>query len=372
MSLEELSLNKNLKVVLVSPLPPPRGGVATWTYKYIEYCKNNGLQLFHINTAIIGKRADSYSYKVKLLDEVKRALRIWYRIFKCMLNYRPDIAHINTNCSERGIFRDHFSCMIFQFFRLPYIVHCRCNVEDQLKGNKKAIRAFREMCDNSCMVFVQNDFSKDYVESITSARVSFMQNFIESDYILDEKAVREKIEQVVYVGHIRQTKGIEDFLYIAKENKDVRFLLVGPLTDDYKKEDFEGIDNLLLVGEKRPGEIRRILDESDVFVFPTYTEGFSNSLLEAMARGLPIITTNVGANRLMLEDKGGIIVEKGDTTGLVSAFNRIRPYEIRRKMSDYNIKTVKEKFSQEQVMAIMWGRYKEYLETNRCNTMASK
>lgn len=47
--------------------------------------------------------------------------------------------------------------------------------------------------------------------------------------------------------------------------------------------------------------VKNLLDQAGVFVFPSHSEGFVNALLEATARGVPIITTPVRANADMIE-----------------------------------------------------------------------
>ena len=62
----------NLKILLVSPLPPPAGGIASWTQQYIDWSEKNNLSVEIVNTAVIGKRAEKINQKTKILDEIKR------------------------------------------------------------------------------------------------------------------------------------------------------------------------------------------------------------------------------------------------------------------------------------------------------------
>ena len=54
-----------------------------------------------------------------------------------------------------------------------------------------------------------------------------------------------------------------------------------------------------------------------------------------MSRGVPCVATDVGANREMLEDKGGIIVEVGDVNAMKSAFDRMNSPDVRKEMTDW-------------------------------------
>jgi glycosyltransferase involved in cell wall biosynthesis len=72
------------------------------------------------------------------------------------------------------------------------------------------------------------------------------------------------------------------------------------------------------LGARSREEVAAYLKESDLFVLPSLNEGMSNSLLEAMASGLPVVVTDVGGSRELV-DGNGIIVEKANADALRSA-----------------------------------------------------
>jgi glycosyltransferase involved in cell wall biosynthesis len=61
----------------------------------------------------------------------------------------------------------------------------------------------------------------------------------------------------------------------------------------------------------------------DVFVLPSFAEGTSNSVIEAMAHGLPIIASNVGGLPDLLTEEAGILVPSGDSVALAEAMKRL-------------------------------------------------
>lgn len=69
----------------------------------------------------------------------------------------------------------------------------------------------------------------------------------------------------------------------------------------------------------------------DVFVLPSFAEGTSKSVIEAMAHGLPIITTNVGGSPDLINADAGILVAPGDTVALASAMEQLAGDPILRK-----------------------------------------
>ena len=103
---------------------------------------------------------------------------------------------------------------------------------------------------------------------------------------------------------------MRSFLQRTKTSPIKIFVLAGIISDEYKECELPA--NVVMAGNLDASAVREQLDMADVFLFPSYTEGFSNSLAEAMARGLPVITTKVGANVDMLEDRGGVYVPVGN------------------------------------------------------------
>ena len=64
--------------------------------------------------------------------------------------------------------------------------------------------------------------------------------------------------------------------------------------------------------------------DADIFLFPTLSEGFSNALLEAMASGLPIVATSVGAAPDLLESQiSAMLVPIRDVDALVDSSRRL-------------------------------------------------
>lgn len=125
--------------------------------------------------------------------------------------------------------------------------------------------------------------------------------------------------------------------------------MVGGFTEEYSNSGFFP-SNIEITGNIPVNLVIKKLDESDLFLSPTYSEGFSNALLEAMARGLPVVTTDVGANKDMVENKGGIIVAPNNINELCNALNDIQSIETRRKMSEWNIDKVYKKYTSDVVI----------------------
>lgn len=71
-------------------------------------------------------------------------------------------------------------------------------------------------------------------------------------------------------------------------------------------------------------DVQDLLQASDIFALPTYSEGMSNAVLEAMAARLPIVTTDIAPNRELIDDgQTGLLVPVKDTEHLTTALLRL-------------------------------------------------
>ena len=342
-------VQEGLKILLVSPLPPPVGGIATWSKRYLEWAQNNNLKVEIVNTAVIGKRINQINSERSLADEIRRTKHIIKVLKSTLEDFNPDIVHLNSPCGKFGIIRDYLCATVVKKQNTRLIIHYRCNIEDQIHDSKLQKFFLRNLAKKANLNLVLNTPSKKYLENESGKEGRLVANFIENSFILEElKIINATIENITFIGHVQKKKGIFEIIEVARAFPKIRFTLVGPVSSEFA--DLTVPNNLFFLGSVNKNQVRDILSKSDLFLFPTYTEGFANALLEAMAMGLPIITTPVGANEDMIEDSGGIIVSVKNHKETVDAITKLQNPEFRRKMSIWNVNKVKSNYSINRVM----------------------
>lgn len=136
-----------------------------------------------------------------------------------------------------------------------------------------------------------------------------------------------------FVGRIVGDKGMnelaEAFGKLIAEYPACRLLLVGafeekldPVSPEVKAF-FENCGQVEFVGWQ--DDIRPFLAASDVFVFPSYREGFPNVVIQAAAMGVPSIVTDInGCNEIICDGVNGVIVPSHDADRLYEAMKRMR------------------------------------------------
>ncbi len=131
--------------------------------------------------------------------------------------------------------------------------------------------------------------------------------------------------QFMFVGRFALNKGINVLAEAVKElnaegYKDkFTFNLVGkgPLFEQYTKQ--YSFPNLNFLGFADDDKLNELYRTNDVFVLPTLFEGMPTVVLEAMAHGMPIIVTDVGATLEMVDNTNGYIIEKNNVASLKQA-----------------------------------------------------
>jgi len=322
----------------------------------LEWASGNSLNVRNVNTSLFAERRDNKYIWTAIESEVRRSLTIIWQVKKMISRYRFDIAHLNTSCGKYGLYRDYLCAKIISNKGIKLIVHYHCNIGDQVRSNWLHQNAFKRLADIAIINLILNETSRDYINQRPFRGVILLPNFIEHNYLNESQLIiNSSIQKIIYVGHVSKAKGVEDMISVANSLPAIKFTLVGPIYFNIKKYNIP--TNMTLTGPKTMERVRDMLMNSDIFLFPTYSEGFSMALLEAMAAGLPVIATNVGANPDMLEKKGGIIVNRESPNEIVIAINKLNKINYRSGMSRWNILKVKNNYVSDIVLSKLASIY---------------
>lgn len=347
-----------MKLLLVSALPPPEGGLAAWTEDFLEYCRARGVEVGLVNIALSGKRLKRINASPGIRDELSRTKRILRELKTKLDEIGPDIVHINTSCGPFGIFRDALISRKAKRSGARVLVHFHCSVRDRVGGRLRRT-ALKRMVGCADALLTLNSDSAGFVSGLCGKTPVTVPNFIRPELLLPKRKVNDTIKNALFVGHVQRSKGCAEIIEAARRLPDIRFTLVGPVGDDIAA--LEIPDNVVLTGAAEHSRIPDHMREADIFVFPSYSEGFSISLTEAMAAGLPCIATDVGANRETLGGCG-VIIPARDAEALVGAVLSVRAPEIRQRMSDGGIDIVGQNYLVSSAAGRIFSEYDRLLE----------
>jgi teichuronic acid biosynthesis glycosyltransferase TuaC len=140
---------------------------------------------------------------------------------------------------------------------------------------------------------------------------------------------------MISVGGLVERKGfhrvIECMPALLQRYPNLQYVIVGAAgpEGDYSEilraqvRELGLVDRVHFVGSVAPQALKVPLSAADIFVLATRNEGWANVFLEAMACGLPVVTTDVGGNReVVCDERLGIVVPFGERTALQNALFR--------------------------------------------------
>lgn len=127
-------------------------------------------------------------------------------------------------------------------------------------------------------------------------------------------------------------------------------------------------DRVKLLGYR--SDVKELYETADIFVFPSFREGLSISLMEAMASGLPCVASRIRGNTDLLENiNGGFLCSPADASAFTDAIRRLATDgQLRQEMGENNRKTV-QSFSRETVIGEMLKIYEAELGTAPTDVM---
>ena len=318
-----------------------KGGIAVWTDCYLNGCKKNNIDCSLVNTATIGKGAVQGTSGRNLKDELARTLKIRKELKKKLSEKMFDVAHFNTNIGLFGIIRDYYLLSLIHKKKIPIVLHFHCDIPYWV--NNRIIKHYlKESLKLTKVNFVLCENSKRYLDENFNAASIKIPNFVDDSLLIESRDVKKKVEKIFFVGRITRMKGAKEIFALAEMFPDITFELVGEVSGEVAT--WSKPTNIVFAGIMSHDEVISHMDDADVFLFPSHTEGFSLALAEAMARGLHVIATDVGANRDMIEDKGGVIADIGDTVAMEAALVRFFDADVRKTMSEWNVEKAKSNY----------------------------
>ncbi len=246
-----------------------------------------------------------------------------------LIRFRPDIVHIHS-----PLYLLH---ALFARLVLGSRICMTFHGSDLLRIKRSWIlkRFVARIAD--LYFYVSISMRTDLEEFIPSGRLIHTPNGVDTTTFRDLGLKREK--RVTAVGNLRWQKGYEYLIdaFSMLDHNGYSLVIVGdgPLRGDIQRRiDDAGLGaRITLLGRKDHGEIADILNRSSIFVMSSVSEGFPKALVEAIASGLPVVTTDVGCCR-ELSNGVGLCVKPADADGLAGALDKlIRDDDMRNRFS---------------------------------------
>lgn len=203
---------------------------------------------------------------------------------------------------------------------------------------------------------------------------------VDMEFWNEKNADADKMERIkdtdkftfLFVGRIVRDKGINELVEAfmrVREGCNVRLLLVGqyednldPVSEETRMR-IEKCEDIVYAGPQYGRDLLAYYAVSDSFVFPSYREGFPNTVLEAGAMGLPSIVTDINGSREIIKDgKNGMIIPPRSVETLAEAMLRmVEDKTMRKQMAENAREMIVSRFEKNFVQKCQIEFYKEVM-----------
>jgi glycosyltransferase involved in cell wall biosynthesis len=312
-----------LRVLLVSPLPPPSGGIGRWAELFL--CWAAGKPEVVVQTVDISPRwraVEDLKLWKRVMGGVLQGVRDAWRTSIRLILFRPQVIHVCTSGQLRGPW-DSIVLSMAAVLGVRSVYHIHMGRLPEIMAKRRwewwGLRWGLKLAD---MVMILDKGSEAALKRyIPAGRVVRFPNAIALQPTDSSSAVAEP-QSVLYAGHLIPSKGMNELMLVWRKLRPQGWSLrlAGIGSAAYRKELLEVVgteSRVEFLGDLTPDAVWRRMKAAEIFVLPSYTEGFPNVILEAMAAGMAVISTRVGAIAEILDadedEPCGIVVPPRDT-----------------------------------------------------------
>ena len=306
------------KILILIPGPDARGGITNYYYSIRKHLDNNYIFLV--------RGARKWPYHSNIFKEFFRIVMDNILFLSILLTKNVKIVQTSTSLTSTALIRDSIYLFFAKVFRLKTVIFFRGwdpSKEQKIKW------IFRKIIFASDAIIVLSEYVKSlliksgyknkiYAET-TLVDVDLLKN-VSAEKIVEKYKNKSEIN-LLFMARIEKAKGIyqaiDTFKLIKNKHSNVNLFVAGSgrAEEDAKNYVRENqINNVFFTGFISGDKKIHYLESSHIYIFPSYyIEGMPNSVLEAMAFGLPVISRNVGGLLDIIKDyENGFITDSFD------------------------------------------------------------
>lgn len=297
-----------MKVCMVVPEETVKGGIASVVNGYRQKGLGENITISYVESYRDGSK----------WQKLGKALKAYVLFRKEIRKNRPDIVHIHSSFGPSFYRKMPFIYMANKA-GIPIVNHihgAEFDVFYEKASDKKRKRI--QIVYNKCHMLIA--LSKEWEERLSQIVPAEKICIIENYCMIPKEPTRGE-EKILFLGEISKRKGCLDIPKIYHKyccESAAHGVTPWPLVmagDGPDKEIVEKVlsrENVRFTGWVRGKEKDKLLESCGLFLFPSYNEGMPMAILEAMAYGMAILTTNVGGIPKLIEDGfSGFLCEPG-------------------------------------------------------------
>jgi glycosyltransferase involved in cell wall biosynthesis len=362
------------KVVLVGPVPPPVGGVESVTRALLESELRRDYRIIHCD--ISRRQSKEHVTRVTLLNLYWGAV-FTLRYMWLLVRHLPHLVHIPIVSKPVPFARDSLFALFARALGRRVVLHSHDGYLPEVyqQSSRRRKGWMRSVFNRAArLVAISETWQRFFEQMGVTAPIDVVRNPLDPGFreALEAQAGAPKTPwTALFVGAICRDKGVHDLLealqHVLQKSPRLRSRIVGPgrypgeWQSMLELRDRMGLAEAVEMPGSLEGEaLMRAYAGASCFVLPTYKEGLPVVLLEAMAAGLPIITTGVGGIPDLIEDGvNGYLIEPGEPAALADRILELAAHpEVAQRMGEANVAKVKGAYELSAVAARMAEVYR--------------
>jgi glycosyltransferase involved in cell wall biosynthesis len=367
------------RVLMVGPFPPTKGGVTTFMLNVISSPLSERYEFIGHTTSRPPKKnvVDNYGYAAMFKGGVGRLISaawatLWHLIsFPFIVIFRRiDVVQIQSS-DFQTFWESCLYLMMAKLFRRPTMMRLGGVFDKFYEGSSPRVqRMIRRGVGAPDILIVQSESWRSYLAGVgRTDNVIVLYNSIPAASITPVTAPRNDPPRVIFfAGSESVRKGAQVVLAalahpeLAEIGASFHFVaVIDPLKTQIERAGLT--QQVELAGFMEHADFLKELRAGDIFLMPSFGEGFPNSLLEAMAAGLACVATPVGAVPEIVEDEvEALVMQPGDDAALAMAIRRlVDDAELRLRIVEAGQDRLLRQFTAEQVLKQLEAGYEKLL-----------
>ena len=253
-----------------------------------------------------------------------------YIFFLIYFMKRPDIIHLTSSAGLATI-QNLIFCRTASLFHIPIVFHLHVGRLPEIVAKKTIEWVFLSYVIRSSdiTIAITPMTVKIIKEQLPDCCVFYIPNPIDLEEMKGFEKKVTRIKTALFLGWVLPSKGVEELLdaWTNIVHDDWELIVAGPVNVKYKEyllNKYRPV-NTRFIGELRHENALKVLSDCDLFILPSYSEGFPNVILEAMALGKPILSTAVGAIPEILSEGCGLLVRPRSVLDLERGLRTLIP-----------------------------------------------
>lgn len=306
------------KILYLVQLPPPEHGVSKVNSALIH----SNILNSHYKTIVIPiKFSDNLSDINKFtFRKIILTFKLIFKLLTEILKEKPDLIYFTISPYGKAFYRDFLLVILAKTFAAKMVIHIHGLGIQKNSSSKFYSLLSSFIYKNTYTIHLSQSILNDFLEYKNLVKKQFIVNngildVCAQDTVAHNLYQKTKV-QLVYISNYLSTKGhdalIDALFEIKNKNIEFQCIFAGSISDEKYFQHLKetvlkyNMDKYITFLDFIDGvEKNQLLDNSDIFIFPTKFEAFGIVALEAMMHQLPVVANRIGSLEEILDNNAG-------------------------------------------------------------------